>query len=220
LLVAAYAVAALSLAACASDPKRAMVPARNPGAQYPLKADRASDQVALAVHAAGLSSAQVDALRALAVRHRDSQGGPLRLTAPRGAGDVLLTSRAAAAARHVLEAAGVAPADILAGTYDTLDAQAPLLVSFAYDRAEIADCGRHWSELTHTADNEVAANFGCALTANMAAQIANPSDILRPRPEDAPDAGRRLTVLGKYRDGKVTSADDAGASAAISNVGR
>ena len=120
----------------------------------------------------------------------------------------------------VLEAAGVSPAEVLVGGYDAADAHAPLLASYVYEKAEIPRCGRQ-SEFTHTAANEVDANFGCSVTANMAAQIANPSDIAGPRGEDAPDADRRLTVLGKYREGKVTNSDDAeGKSGVISSVAR
>jgi len=218
LVAASYALAALCLAACASASQSPAVAARSPDALYALKAEPASDQIALAIHAEGLSPAQTEALRALAARRGASQGGPVRLNAPRGAGDA---ARAAlAGARAVLEAAGVSPAEVLVGGYDAADARAPLLASYVYEKAEIPRCGRQ-AEFTHTAANEVDANFGCSVTANMAAQIANPSDIAGPRGEDAPDADRRLTVLGKYREGKVTNSDDAeGKSGVISSVAR
>jgi pilus assembly protein CpaD len=220
LVAASYALAALCLAACATAPRSPAVAARSPDALYPLKAETASDQVALAIHAEGLSPAQTQALRALAARRGDRMGGPVRLNAPRGAGDAARAAAALAGARAVLAAAGVPASEILVGGYDATDAQAPLLASYAYDRAEIPKCGRQ-AEFTRTAANEVDANFGCSVTANMAAQIANPSDILRPRGEDAPDADRRLTVLGKYREGKVTNSDDAeGKSGVISSVAR
>lgn len=220
LVAASFVLAALCLAACASTPRSPVVAARHSDALYPLQARSASDQVALAIHAEGLSPAQTQALRALAARRGDNLGGPVRLNAPRGTGDAARASRAVAGARGVLEAAGVPTADILVGSYDAADVQAPLLASYVYDRADIPSCGRQ-GDFTRTGDNQVDANFGCSLTADMAAQIANPSDILHPRGEDAPDADRRLTVLGKYREGKVTNADDAeGKSGVISSVAR
>ena len=52
-----------------------------------------------------------------------------------------------------------------------------------------------------TYDNEGYPEFGCAVTANIAAQIADPADLLAPRASDAPDAQRRQVVLDKYRQG-------------------
>lgn len=40
----------------------------------------------------------------------------------------------------------------------------------------------------------------------MAAQVADPRDINGPRTMDASDAGRRATVLDKYRKGEITAA--------------
>ena len=55
--------------------------------------------------------------------------------------------------------------------------------------------------------------------ANIAAQIANPQDLLRPRDMTPADAQRRATVLGKYRAGEVTSsARDDQAAGAISRA--
>ncbi len=79
-------------------------------------------------------------------------------------------------------------------------------------------CG-HWDDLTATGANDSYANFGCAVNANMAAQIARPSDIAHPRAEDAPDSERRLIVLDKYRQGKVTAAEEPPLTSVLSHVG-
>ena len=53
----------------------------------------------------------------------------------------------------------------------------------------------------------------------MAAQIANPEDLIRPRDSTPADAGRRDTVLGKYRKGDVTaSAKDEQATGVVSKA--
>jgi pilus assembly protein CpaD len=207
LVAAAFSIAALCLAACvASAPDNPAREAVNPAALYPLRALPALDQIALAQHEDGLSGPLAAALRGLADRRRDVVGGPILISAPYGA-DPALTARFAAAARAVLVSQGVALEDIGSAAYEG-DPKAPMLVSFPFHKAEIAQCGRKWDELTHTEDNRVQPNFGCAETANMAAQIANPNDIAHPRAEQAPDLDRRLTVLGKYQAGKVTAADE------------
>ena len=58
-----------------------------------------------------------------------------------------------------------------------------------------------------TISNGTPRNFGCSLQRNMAAQIADPRDLMQPRPMEASDASRRTTVVGKYEAGQVTQAD-------------
>jgi pilus assembly protein CpaD len=50
-------------------------------------------------------------------------------------------------------------------------------------------------------------NFGCAQQRNLAAQIANPADLLGPRTTETADAERRAVVFDKYRQGRVTGAE-------------
>jgi pilus assembly protein CpaD len=96
---------------------------------------------------------------------------------------------------------------------------APILVGFTGFEAVVPQCGQVWNNLMATRDNRVQSNFGCAVTANMAAQIANPSDIVTPQPMDPADATRRSVVMGKYRAGEITStARDSNSSGAISRV--
>lgn len=74
-------------------------------------------------------------------------------------------------------------------------------------RAKALNCNQSWENLAATATNSAYVNFGCAVTANLAAQIADPRDLDHPHPADPADAGRKSDILGKYRDGKVTSAE-------------
>ena len=48
-------------------------------------------------------------------------------------------------------------------------------------------------------------HFGCATTANIAAQVANARDFLAPAVETPADNARRQVVMGKYRLGIPTS---------------
>jgi pilus assembly protein CpaD len=59
------------------------------------------------------------------------------------------------------------------------------------------------------------------VTANIAAQIADPEDLLHPRAETPPDGSRRQVVLDKYRTGATTStAKDTQANGAVSTTGQ
>ena len=93
------------------------------------------------------------------------------------------------------------------------------MVGFKGYKAEGPECGRDWKSYTASRDNDVNNNFGCAITANMAAMIANPADLSNPQQTDPADAGRRETVLDKYRSGAVTSsAKDPQANGAVSDA--
>lgn len=48
-------------------------------------------------------------------------------------------------------------------------------------------------------------NLGCASQRNMAAMVANPADLVQPRPESPTYTTRRGTVLGKYSKGEPTA---------------
>lgn len=48
-------------------------------------------------------------------------------------------------------------------------------------------------------------NFGCATQHNLATAVANPEDLVQPRPETPAYAARRQTVVDKYRQGQDPS---------------
>jgi pilus assembly protein CpaD len=203
----AAALLCASLAACASDPANPARTAVNPADLYPLQAALTPDRVALALHADGLSPAQAQALTAFAGRWRQDGEDMIRLEAPRGGPNMALAVRGQAEAMSLLVRHGVPSASIQLSLYDSTDPKAPLLVSFTRYVAKAPACGLEWDSLTNTEDNNVQSNFGCAVSANMAAQIAHPADIVHPRAEDAPDAERREVVMDKYAQGKATGAD-------------
>lgn len=219
---AAVLLTAVGLSACATGggDKTAENPALkavNPGALYALQVDEAKDQIALAIHAEGLSPAQAAALKALAGRRAEANGGAVTVSLPEGAADATAAGRMDGAVEAALTQLG---APVARAAYRSDDAQAPVLVSYAYDKADVPACGKHWQDLTKTKDNTVQSNFGCAVTANMAAMIANPADIRAPHAEDPADAERRMTVLGKYEAGKITGAETPQQQPTIAHVGQ
>jgi pilus assembly protein CpaD len=78
------------------------------------------------------------------------------------------------------------------------------LVSY---RAHHLDCNQSWENLAATGGNQTYQNFGCAVTANLAAQVADPRDIDRPHAAAPVDDSRKSNILDKYRQGKITSAE-------------
>jgi pilus assembly protein CpaD len=107
-------------------------------------------------------------------------------------------------------------------SYDAgADAAVPVVVGFLRYDAKGPQCGHDWGNLANAFNNEVYEQFGCSITANIAAQVADPADLLHPRTETAPDATRRQVVLDKYRQGSTTAtAKDAQANGAVSSTGQ
>jgi pilus assembly protein CpaD len=220
----ALAIAA-TLSACAS-PSHDRTPGNVADARTPTELWKAEvtfqpEEIRLMVYPQGISRNQADALAAFVDGWREADGGQIVLQAPSGGPDKGGASyRAAESARSFLVDIGVRPEQIRLVGYNPEDAaRAPLIVGYLRHSVAPLACGQQWTNVAHSATNEVQPNFGCAVTANMAAQIANPADLAGPRTLTAADAQRRAVVLEKYRAGSVTSsAVDAQATGAVSNV--
>jgi pilus assembly protein CpaD len=175
-----------------------------PTSRYSLQVEPGIDRVALAVHDTGLSANQSQALAAIVDRFSDEGAPVLRIEAPSGndpvAGDMAWRIKGA------LEASGLSSYQVQLATYEAPDPRAPVLVGFDTVRAVVPRCGTTWTNLTRSANNAGFSNFGCAVNANLAAQIANPRDIVQPRAMTPVDAGRRAVVFDNYRQGEQTAA--------------
>ena len=208
------------LSACATPVPDRGVEARTPTEHYKATAEARPEEIRLAVHAQGLSTTQATALAQFAATWSNAEGGQITLWSPVGGPDAQAAFRTGEGARTFLIAQGV-PADRIAiQGYDAQgDVQASLRVGYMRYEAVVPKCGQAWQNISHSRSNDVQQNFGCAVTANLAAQIANPADLVRPREMSPADASRRLTVLEKYRKGEVvSSAKDAQAQGVISNA--
>jgi pilus assembly protein CpaD len=214
---------AATLSACASTPplqaERAAL-ARTPTELWKAEIAAQPEEIRLAVRAQGLSPNQAGALTTFADTWRSADGGEIIVQAPVGGPDPSAVSRSGESARTFLVEQGVPASAIRLLGYDAKgDAGAPLVVGFLRYALTIPDCGRTWTNISHSMANQVQPNFGCAVTANMAAQVANPADWARPRPIDPADAQRRAVVLEKYRKGELTSSEkDEKASGTVSLV--
>jgi pilus assembly protein CpaD len=103
---------------------------------------------------------------------------------------------------------GVSKDHILVSTHDAPDGDQRVEINYVSYEAHTEKCGDWSDDLSYTADNLTPKNFGCAVQQNVAAQIADPRDLMQARPADNADAVRRATVLGNYEQGKLTGADE------------
>jgi len=189
-------------AGCASQPS-AGVPL-TPLSRYSLQVEPGLDRVALAVHETGLSANQHAALAALAARFQASDAQVVRVEAP--SGDDPVAAQTAWSVRDALTGLGVPSGRVLVMAYNAPDPRAPVLAGFETVRAAIPDCAASVGALSGGFSNQTPTGFGCAVTANMAAQIANPNDIGAPRAMTPADSDRRTQVYDNYRLGDLTAA--------------
>ena len=196
-------LAVCAVGACATPPPASgSLVALTPTEQFQVEVRSTPDEILLAPHGR-LSPAQESALADLAERWRDAGEGPIVIHAQSGP-----AKRTARAAAHALHMAGV-PGEFVR-TEDAAAAEgaaAPVRVGYSRLVAVGPQCANIWGNLTHTAANTAHSTFGCAVTANLAVQTADPRDLIAPRTSYPADAVRRAVVLGKYRKGEKTSSE-------------
>jgi pilus assembly protein CpaD len=203
LILVACVLLTAPLAACGGAAGSGSIPL-TPTQRFALQVEPGVDRVALAVHEQGLSSNQTLALQDMVNRFASEGAQMLTIEAP--SGDDPVASEAAWRIKGALEASGVPPHQVQVVTYIAPDPRAPVLVGFDTVRAAVPQCGTSWTNLGRTGANAGYANFGCAVNANLAAQIADPRDIVRPRAVQPGSAARRSMVFDRYRAGEQTAA--------------
>jgi pilus assembly protein CpaD len=223
MLASASVAANLSGCATTSDPKPDKGPvserakeARLPTQYYPLEAQSRTDSVHLKVNPNGFSQNQITALNQVAMSASWQNDQPISVEVVTAESPQAVA--AGEAVVNYLINAHVYPKDIVHNSQSDQPEDIVSINTVLY-RAHVYDCNRSWENLTKTASNDVYDNFGCAISANLAAQVADPRDLAGPRPTTSTDATRKSVILDKYRTGQVTSAEkDDKANGTISNA--
>jgi len=193
------------LSACVGLPAEGLGPVPlTPTQRFSLQVEPGLERVALAVRDQGLSPNQQAAVVDMANRFALEGAPVIRVEVPSGQ-DAVATEMGWRVKAY-LEQIGVQPHQVQVVGYVAPDPRAPVLLGYESLRASVPQCGTEWTNLTRTANNQTSANFGCAVTANLAAQIADPRDIVRPRTMTPADGGRRAVVFDNYRKGDATAA--------------
>ncbi|WP_173934432.1 CpaD family pilus assembly protein [Chelativorans sp. Marseille-P2723] len=81
---------------------------------------------------------------------------------------------------------------------------APIRLTFSRLKATVGPCGRWPADLTENYENRHYANFGCAYQNNLAAQVANPMDLLGPRKMTTIDAENRGHAINDYKNRRIS----------------
>ncbi|KQP08121.1 MAG: CpaD family pilus assembly protein [Methylobacterium sp.] len=141
--------------------------------------------------------------------------GTLVLDLPRGVAPAVgaAVERTGAAIRRMGIESGLAPGQVVVTNYLVTSPSlvAPLRLSFQRMEAKVASqCGLWPQDLGvgdagFTGRNEPHWNLGCATQSNIAAQVADPIDLVRGRPEGRIDTIRRTKNIEKMRNGNDPS---------------
>ena len=165
----------------------------------------------------GVTSGDAARLEAFVDDYRVHGSGSIAVSAPAG-----MNSAAAAGffAQRINEM-GVSRDHILVSSHDAIGGDLRVEINYVSYIAHADTCG-DWSEdLSFTMENDTPKNFGCSVQRNIAAQVADPRDLLGPRPMDDGDGRRRQAVVTNYDQGKPTSAEKTAAqSGAVSDVNK
>ncbi len=162
---------------------------------YPIEVVKGTVRMRLAARGGALSMRERAAVRRLAY-DAASLTSPVVVTRP--AGSVSAEVRAAEVTR-LLVRDGVAAERIV---HQASGKASDISISYARKIAVTKECGDWSRPLTHSNQNRLYPNFGCAQQHNIAAQVDNPEDFERPRTLDAPDADARNVAMKKYREAK------------------
>ena len=162
---------------------------------------------------AGLDSRQSEDVARFGEDFRRSGKGGLVAEVPTGTGRDLATRDTLDGIRRSLARAGVSPGALSVRSYTIADPglASPIRLTYASLQASLPHACGQWptdlgaSSYKDSANNEPYWNFGCATQANLAAQIADPIDLVRARSEGRLDTQKRMEGVKKLREGKDPS---------------
>ncbi len=161
----------------------------------------------------GLDARQAEDVELFAQEYRRSGKGGLVAQVPTGDRRESAAHGTLSAIRAALSRGGVSGAALSVRSYPVSDPSlaSPIRLTFASLQAALPhDCGQ-WpadvgvSDFKQDMNNEPHWNFGCSSQATLAAQVADPIDLVRARNEGRPDIVKRMGAIGKLRQGQDPS---------------
>lgn len=149
----------------------------------------------------GMTGSQRDTLLGFLDDYDKSAAATLTIQVPSGSANEVAATAAGRDFARLAVAAGVKRNRIVVTSYQagSSEASAPVRVSYIAVRAQTDKCGRWPADLVDTSENKHYADFGCSYQNNLAAQMANPADLLGPRKSSTIDAENRGAVIDIYR---------------------
>ena len=170
---------------------------------HPIVLSQQDQKIDLPVGAGdrGMTKSQRETLLGFLDGYDRSAAPVLTIAVPSGSGNEVAARSAARDFARVAAASGISRNRISMLSYQAggADISAPIRVSYTSVKAHTDRCGRWPGDLADTSENKHYADFGCSYQNNLAAQVANPADLLGPRKQTTIDAENRGAVIDLYR---------------------
>lgn len=200
-LRAACVVAVMSVGSCAA-PKVDGIPVVADGsANHPITVEPSYQSIKVGF-SGDLSPDDANRFTAFVQDYIEHGNGAITVSAPSGPG----SNAAIGYFGEQLVALGVPRSRIMVGTHDAAGVDERVEIGFISYTAHTDSCGNWTENLDYTELNAPQPNFGCSAQHNIAAMVADPRDLVAPRPMGASDATRRQAVLENYEKGMPTAA--------------
>lgn len=196
----AVALAAV-LASCATQPAAPPTETQLITDRYPISVtpEMRNLRVPYATPQRGFDPNSAVQIRAFVRDYRDFGSGALSVSTPPG------WAEPATEISQYLTTLGVAPEQIMLSVDPAPELGREVRLSFIRYSAHTEPCGDWSSDWGFTLTNKLPSNFGCAVNQNVAAMVADPRDLITPKPMAPGDVQRWLTILDKYRKGEPTA---------------
>lgn len=207
--VLAVLIAATTLQSCARDPQTTGSVALDYRQRHPITLSEAQHSFDIPISSGDsrLTTAMVDNVHGFAQSYSNASTGIIQIHIPTGSANSSAASFIKKQVREALTKSGIAPSKIVEIPYraNSLDDAAPIRLSYVSMTAMTSQCGEWPEDMNdHSRYNENWYNFGCASQNNLAAQLANPLDLMGPRAMTPVDAAQRSRVISTYRAGTET----------------
>ena len=199
----AIAGAALGLSACST-----VAPQHPTHLLNPVTVAESVERLELYARPDGLSLSARDqsAVNAFLAQYAAIGTGGIYINRPAGHEGGLGVQATDRMLQTAMASAGLNPAAAQGGEYYVRPGDpAPVVVSYKTLRTVPQDCMRQ-VDLSDTRSNGVTSNFGCVASANMAAMIQDPRQLIAPLPRGVPNAQRRQVIYDRYIQGQATGA--------------
>jgi pilus assembly protein CpaD len=213
---AALALSAVALAACDRHIVTSSIP-EDYRQRHQIALVRANETLDVFAGSGKLDHRQAEDVRGFARDYMQNGEGPLIAYLPAG-GDGGRVNSSLHAIRSALAGGGAAGRLQIAHYQPTEAGVAPIKLTFAKLKASTpAPCSYSDSPITPTTfrdsnSNSQAYNFGCSYQRNLAAQVADPRDLVRPRVEGPIDVERRTSGIERIRENEATEIKPGGKS--------
>ncbi|AYD03372.1 CpaD family pilus assembly lipoprotein [Neorhizobium sp. NCHU2750] len=179
--------------------------------RHPIVVGEAEKTIDIPVAAgdSGLNKGQSETVAGFVAEYRRTSSGIIQIVTPHGSANEGAAASAASATRKLMVKMGVPAGKILMARFPADFGQsAPIHLTYVAIAAKVDACGQWPADMTlNTESNKNYYNFGCAYQANLAAQLANPNDMLGPRRMTPPDGAQRDAAMDRYRGAYVELKD-------------